>query len=211
MDIDIFHSPEEIARCEGLIDEKSSRRTRRLLDVIKAKYSDIRSFEPNSPRRSCLFHYNHLPNSIAHTPFGSRLCFNFVRGEREEVSYNCDLIVTCIGYEKGVQDSTIYSDPNVYYAGWAQTGAAGALASTMLNSKAVADDILSRVDLPDPLEDVDEHLKGARGRAVSLQDWAFLDQLELNEGLVRQKCREKVVDPLVARSILNFRLSAQGQ
>lgn len=173
-----------------------------------------------------MFHYNHSPNSIAHTPFGSRLSFNFVRGardgardaerhgerhgEREEASYNCDLIVTCIGYEKGAPDSTIYSDSNVYYAGWAQTGAAGALASTMLNSKAVADDILSRVDLPDPLEDVDEQLKGARGRAVSLQDWAFLDQLELNEGLVRQKCREKVVDPLVAQSILNFRLSTHG-
>lgn len=116
--------------------------------------------------------------------------------------------------------------PNLYASGWAANGAKGVLASTMMDSYAVADTILSditqskgdvsptippdycmemRTNLTSGLQDDPprEVIQGIEDRVVTrFEEWKALDTEEIHRGRVLDKERERMEWP-DARSFLS--------
>lgn len=121
-----------------------------------------------------------------------------------------DLVFTSIGYralplpgldelgaefdsKRGVlarSRGRINSESNVFAAGWVATGPVGVIASTMMDSFAVGEELAMYLD-SNPSNRGETIDSNELGRTVSWNDWVRLNEEELRRGKELGRCREK--------------------
>lgn len=179
-----------------------SRRNERLIRLIATKLQDCAAIDEHN--KSCSFHFNHIPVSIEPKWETQSMTVNFKHHEINR-SFELDALISCIGYENHPFEVNAFGKLPIVKCGWAGTGASGALASTLNSSHSCTEDIMKQIDLSThgvlEKKSLEHVLKDKCVDYFTWNDWLRLSKIEQFEGYSRSKSAEKILDPLICRSI----------
>ena len=131
----------------------------------------------------------------------------------EYVTIDCELVISCIGYNKSLLNSSLIQYENgviknksgvidkksgLYICGWGSSGPLGVLADTSNSAYKIAEIILSHIDslvsIKGYCEGSEKIISKLDKEFVSWNGWKKIDKFECNLGESMGKIREKVIN-----------------
>uniref|UniRef100_A0A183GIX9 NADPH:adrenodoxin oxidoreductase, mitochondrial n=1 Tax=Heligmosomoides polygyrus TaxID=6339 RepID=A0A183GIX9_HELPZ len=184
------------------------RRKKRLMSVLLSGVGD-----PHGERQ-CRFLNFRVPKEIIPGENGRISAVRILNkrtGNEEELP--CGLLIYSIGYQTMVLEGIPKNDKGmiamkdssrvdmpcgsfVYAAGWCAHGPRGVIVDTQQEAVVVADriakDIMARKDVTGSLRGVQSILDARRVNYITWDEWKKIDELEVKQGAMKGKVREKL-------------------
>lgn len=169
----------------------------------------------NTHERTLEFLFHHTPRQIVGTDRVEGVVFSTPDGD---VTIECGLVITAIGYHAQEIDGVPYENgkvvnvaghvrDNLYVVGWAKCGPVGVIGTNKSDAAAVVAILVSNLHSPKNRGDVADLLTH---QTVSQEDWQRINQAEVTAGAPLGKPRQKIAsrDQMLAVSTAAF--SAQS-
>ena len=170
----------------------------------------------NTHERTLEFLFHHTPRQIVGTDRVEGVVFSTPHGD---VTIECGLVITAIGYQAQGIDGVPYENgkvvntaghvrDNLYVVGWAKCGPVGVIGTNKSDAAAVVAILVSNLHSPKNKGDATALLTH---QTVSQEDWQRINQAEVAAGAPLGKPRQKIAgrDQMLAVSTATF--SAQSK
>jgi ferredoxin--NADP+ reductase len=168
---------------------------------VRSNLDAMRLIEETSKgehERSLEFLFHHTPRQILGTDRVEGVVFSTPDGD---VTIQCGLVITAIGYQAQEIDGVPYESgkvvsiagrvrDNMYVVGWAKCGPVGVIGTNKSDAAAVVGMLISDLRNPKNREDVTDLL--THKTVVSQQDWQRINQAEVAAGEPLGKPRRKL-------------------
>ena len=150
--------------------------------------------------RTMEFLFQHTPKEILGTDRVEGIVYTTPHGD---VTINCGLVITAIGYQAQTIEGVPYENgkvvnadgrvnDNLYVVGWAKRGPSGVIGTNKSDAAAVIELLVSDLQTPKNAGDISELL--THQVVVTQQDWQKINEAEIAAGEPLGKPRLKSVD-----------------
>ncbi len=168
---------------------------------VRSNLDAMRLIEETSKgehERSLEFLFHHTPRQIIGTDRVEGVVFSTPDGD---VTIQCGLVITAIGYQAQEIDGVPYESgkvvsiagrvrDNMYVVGWAKCGPVGVIGTNKSDAAAVVGMLISDLQNPKNREDITDLL--THKTVVSQEDWQRINQAEVAAGEPLGKPRRKL-------------------
>ena len=169
---------------------------------VRSNLDAMRLIEETSKgerERSLEFLFHHTPRQILGTDRVEGVVFSTPNGD---VTIQCGLVITAIGYQAQEIDGVPYESgkvvsiagrvrDNMYVVGWAKCGPVGVIGTNKSDAAAVVGMLISDLQNPKNREDITDLL--THKTVVSQEDWQRINQAEVAAGEPLGKPRRKLL------------------